>query len=108
MRAAMAWAVVAALALALPAVAAPSCADCTAAASERYQACRKDAPAGAKRSPECARAMGAAMQACQQGPCAGDVARMYQGYCAGCMQQADTPAKKKQCQESVCRGAGAR
>jgi hypothetical protein len=84
-----------------------SCGDCRAAALAGHKACNaaaKDAPA----FDACGRKMSDSMKACQEGACAADVARMYEGYCAGCLKQADTPAKKKACEESVCRKAAAK
>ena len=56
-------------------------------------------------SQACGKKMSDLMQACQVGACAKDVAKMYEGYCAGCLKQADTPAKKKACEESICKQA---
>ncbi len=84
------------------AVAQNPCGDCRNDALAQHKACNaaaKDAPA----SQACGKKMSDLMQACQVGACAKDVARMYEGYCAGCLKQADTPAKKKACEESVCR-----
>ena len=77
------------------------CGDCRAAALAGHKACNaaaKDAPA----HDACSRKMNDSMKACQEGACAADVAKMYEGYCAGCLKAADTPAKKKACQEQVC------
>ena len=81
------------------------CGDCRKDALAKHRACNaaaKDAAAGES----CGKKMSDLMQACQVGACASDVAKMYSGYCADCMKQADTPAKKKGCEESVCRQAG--
>ena len=81
------------------------CGDCRADALAKHKACN----AAAKESPAfeaCGKSMNERMHACQVGACAKDVAKMYEGYCAGCMQQAgDNPAKKKACEDSVCKKA---
>ena len=80
------------------------CGDCRNDALTQHEACNgaaKDTPA----SQACGKKMSDLMQACQVGACAKDVAKMYEGYCAGCLKQADTPAKKKACEESICKQA---
>lgn len=80
------------------------CGDCRNGALTQHQACNaaaKDPPA----SQACGKKMSDLMQACQVGACAKDVAKMYEGYCAGCLKQADTPAKKKKCEETICKQA---
>ena len=81
-----------------------SCGDCRNGALAQHQACNAAARDNAAHQ-ACGKSMSERMQACQAGACAKDVAKMYEGYCAGCMQQATTPAKKKACEESVCRKA---
>ena len=81
------------------------CSDCRNEALAKHKECNaaaKDAPSGQA----CGKSMSDRMQACQVGACAKDVAKIYEGYCAGCLLQAgDNPAKKKSCEESVCRKA---
>jgi hypothetical protein len=80
------------------------CSDCRNDALSQHKACNaaaKDAAA----SQACGKKMRDLMQACQVGACAKDVAKIYSGYCEGCLKQADTPAKKKACEESICKQA---
>lgn len=81
-----------------------SCGDCRNEALTQHKACNAAAKDNAAQG-ACAKSMSDRMQACQAGACAKDVAKIYEGYCAGCMQQANTPEKKKACEESVCRKA---
>ena len=104
MRKAMRLAVALSCFLAAAAFAQSPCGACRNDALSRQKACNataKDAPA----REACAKMMSELMQACQVGACAKDVARMYEGYCAGCLKQADTPAKKKACEETICKQA---
>ena len=80
------------------------CGDCRNDALAKHKACNaaaRDAPA----HEACGKSMSDRMQACQVGACAKDVAKLYEGYCADCLKQADSPAKKKSCEESVCKKA---
>ena len=90
--------------LAAPTLAQNPCGDCRNEALSQHKACNavaRDAPA----NQACGKKMSELMQACQVGACAKDVAKIYSGYCEGCLKQADTPAKKKACEESVCKQA---
>ena len=80
------------------------CGDCRNEALAQHKACNASAKDSAA-TQACGKKMGELMQACQLGACAKDVARMYEGYCTGCLQTANTPEKKKACEESVCRKA---
>lgn len=80
------------------------CGDCRNDALSRHKACNAEAKdKGANDA--CSKKMSDLMQACQVGACAKDMARLYEGYCAGCLKGADTPAKKKKCEETICRQA---
>ena len=81
-----------------------ACRDCRATALAGHKTCNaeaKDAPA----FQACGLKMSDATKACQETACAKDVAKLYEGYCGDCLKQADTPAKKKACEEGVCRKA---
>ncbi|HUP96412.1 MAG TPA: hypothetical protein VM073_00640 [Usitatibacter sp.] len=105
MRATTRWLAALMLTFAGAAFAQNPCGDCRAEALARHKACN----AAAKESPAfeaCGKQMSASMQACQVGACAKDVAKIYEGYCAGCMQQAgDNPGKRRACEDSVCKKA---
>ena len=79
------------------------CGDCRNDALTQHKAC--NAAAKDTASQACGKKMSDLMQACQVGACAKDVAKIYSGYCEGCLKQADTPAKKKACEESICKQA---
>ena len=81
------------------------CGDCRNEALAQHKACNAAAKDNAAFT-ACGKSMSDRMQACQVGACAKDIARIYEGYCAGCLQQAgNDAAKKKACEESVCRKA---
>ena len=90
--------------LAGAALAQGTCGDCRNDALAQHKACNAAAKDNAAHN-ACGKSMSDRMQACQAGACAKDIAKIYEGYCAGCMQQATTPEKKKACEESVCRKA---
>jgi hypothetical protein len=88
-----------------PAFAQNPCGDCRGEALAQHKACNAAAKDNAA-TQACGKKMSDLMQACQVGACAKDVAKLYEGYCAGCMQQAgDNPAKRKACEDSVCKKA---